>query len=155
MHPDTALTMQSAMTEIAREVIETVADRPGDSQARRIARQQMTAWSISSFEPRDPVETMLAGHCVIFDHLLRDGACDTLRGQQQDIKVRVRPQVLATGKMFLAHLDRFERLQGRLLAVLPAAEQTESPSAGPNASRDAAARAPAEAARPPVPGRAG
>src|SRR5580693_6673351 len=111
MHPDTALTMHSAMTEIAREVIETVADRPGDSPAKRIARQQMTAWSISSFEPRDPVETMLAGHCVIFDHLLRDGACDTLRGQQQDIKVRVRPQVLATGKMFLAHLDRFERLQ--------------------------------------------
>src|ERR1700692_1106351 len=112
MHTETGFTMLTAMGEITRAVIETVADRPGDSPARRLAppptppagrppRQQTTASTMMSFLPRDPVETMLAGQCVIFDHLLRDGAHDTLRGQQQDIKLRARPQILVAGKSFL------------------------------------------------------
>jgi hypothetical protein len=118
MNTDTGFTFQTAMSEITREVIETVADRPGDSPARRVARHQMTAWSILSFLPRDPVETMLAGQCVIFDHLLRDGVRDTLRGQHQDIKLRTRPQHVASAKMFLANLDKFEHMQTRLAAKL-------------------------------------
>jgi hypothetical protein len=153
MHTETSFKMLTAMGELTREVIETVADRPGDSPARRVVRQQTTASTILSLQPRDPVETMLAGQCVIFDHLLRDGAHDTLRGQQQDIKLRARPQILATGKMFLAHLDRLERMRTRLpdsLAGRPPVEQADSPVAETSIARDIAASAPADGTRPPA-----
>jgi hypothetical protein len=144
MNTDTGFTYQTAMGEITREVIETVADRPGDSQARRRARQQATVYTMMSFLPRDPVETMLAGHCVIFDHLLRDGARDTLRGQPEDIKLRARPGLHASGKMFLAHLNKFEQLRNRSVDKLagqrPAEEAAAEsvPSRGPEAPLDAA-----------------
>jgi hypothetical protein len=152
MHTETGFTMLTAMGEITRDVIETVADRPGDSPARRLTRQQTTASTIMSFLPRDPVETMLAGQCVIFDHLLRDGAHDTLRGQQQEIKLRARPQILATGKMFLAHLDRLAQMRTRLsdrFAVQPPVAQAASPAAEGSAQGDAASSADPDPTIPP------
>jgi hypothetical protein len=153
MHTETGFTTLSAMREITRDVIEAVADRPGDLPARRLARQQTTASTMISFRPRDPVETMLAGQCVIFDHLLRDGAQDTLRGQQQEIKLRARPQILATGKMFLAHLDRLEQMQSRLddrFAVQPPSRQAASPAAGASGQGDAADSSAVDPSPPPA-----
>jgi hypothetical protein len=144
MQNETTFTMLTAMGEIVREVIETVADRPGDSPARRTARQQATASTMMAFGPADPVETMLAGQCVIFDHLLRDGAHDTLRGQQPEIKLRARAQILATGKMFLAQFARLEQIQTRAAARLAA--QTPVASSAPDAGA-AAASVPADAVR--------
>ena len=148
MQSETTLTMLTAMGEIVREVIETVADRPGDLPARRIARQQATASTMMAFGPGDPVETMLAGQCVIFDHLLRDAAHDTLRGQQPEIKLRARPQVLATGKMFLAHLARLERIQTRAAARLAAQTPVVSPAPDAGARPGVGASAPSDDPRP-------
>ena len=144
------------MDEIAREVIETVTNRHGNSPARRIVRQQATASSISSFQPRDPMETMLAGQCVIFDHVLRDAARDTLGGHDPDIKLRARPQVLATGKMFLAHLDKLKTLQARL-AEEPVAQAPGKKAAASIVTADAPRNEarPAEALRATGPRRTG
>jgi hypothetical protein len=152
MQSETGFTTLSAMREITRDVMETVADRPGDSPARRQVRQQTTVTIMMSLLPRDPAETMLAGQCVIFDHLLRDGAHDTLRGQQQDIKLRARPQILATGKMFLAHLARLEQMQTRVTdgqIVQPPVERAASRTDARPVS-DIAAPSPAGGVRSPV-----
>jgi hypothetical protein len=144
MQSETPSTTVSAMGEIVRQVIETVADRPGDSPARRIARQQATACTMMAFGPANPVETMLAGQCVIFDHLLRDGAHDTLRDQPPEIKLRARAQTLVTGKMFLAQFAKFEEIQTRAAARLAA--QTPVASSAPEAGA-AAASVPTDDAR--------
>ena len=154
MHTETGFTILTAMSEITQEVIETVADRPGDAPAKRFARQQATALTMMSFLPRDPVETMLAGQCVIFDNLLRDSARDALRGQPIEMKLRTRNQSYASGKMFLALFARFEQLQTRPadnLVVQPPVVKAASPASRPSASHDAAASAPAEPGRHPVP----
>ena len=149
MDMDQTFTFQTAMGEICKDVIEAVAERPGDSEAKRYSRHQTTVYSMMSFMPRDPLETMLAGHCVIFDNLLRDGARDTLRGQPDLIKLRARPQLLASGKMFLADLDKFEHLRTRQhdkLSVQPPAREEAAdpiPAPEPEAPRTEAAPVPA------------
>jgi hypothetical protein len=66
-----------------------------------------------AYNPRDPVETMMAGHCIVYDHMLRDGARDMLRGQADEIKIKARPGILATGKMFLSTMQMLARMQLR------------------------------------------
>lgn len=154
MQTDTGFTFETAMGEICQGVIETVADRPGDSEAKRFARHQTTAWTMMSMRPRDPLETMLAGHCVIFDHMLREGARDLLRGQSEQIRLRARPQVHASGKLFIVHLDKFEQMARRpadqLAVRAPAAGPEPADEAPPNVADEAPANVaepvPAEAA---------
>src|ERR1019366_8805536 len=84
-------------------------------------------------------EAMLAGQCVIFDHLLRDGARESLRGQPEQIRLRATPQIHASGKMFLAHLTAFKDMRGRqeetLAFQLPKRDARQTSEAAP--SRDA------------------
>jgi hypothetical protein len=151
MQTDSDLQYLSAMSEITREVIQTVADREGDSQPRQSARQHATAWSIASLQPRDPVETMLAGHCVIFDHLLRDAARDAFGTPTAEIRLRVRSQVLAIGKLFLAQLERLEQRQARFGnegAIQDSVDEAASSPAEPEAQREDADAA--EAIQQPV-----
>ncbi|MGA3005515.1 MAG: hypothetical protein ABSE20_27745 [Acetobacteraceae bacterium] len=132
MHTETGFTIMNAISEITQEVIETVADRPGDSPAKRFARQQSTAWTMMSFLPRDPVEAMLAGHCVVFDNLLRDTARDALCGQPMELKRRTRSQSQAFGKLFLVHIEKFDQRQARLADQLAAQSPAGQNPAGQN-----------------------
>ena len=142
-----AFGFQQLTGEIIRGVVETVAERTGDTEAQRFARTQTVVFSIMAFLPRDAMETMLAGQCVVFDHVLRDGARDLLRGQAELIKLRARPQLNATGNMILktlSHLDRLKSRPGE--QALPTARLAESASAPP-----ARAASPAPPIRTPAP----
>jgi hypothetical protein len=81
--------------------------------------------------PRDAVETILAGQCVMFDHLLRDATHDLLRNGAEPIKRRIRSQVTALGRLFLKHLEQLWQLQAR-----PLQQTAASPHAEPEASPD-------------------
>jgi hypothetical protein len=143
--PATAsFTFENLATEILRGIIETVAERHGDTEAQRFSRHQTTVFSVMAFLPRDALEMMLAGQCVLFDHLLADGARDLLRGQEELIKLRVRPQLTAIGNMFLKHLAQLIRLQARpadRIAQLPRATKPEAEAGETAVARPAAANA--------------
>jgi hypothetical protein len=67
--------------------------------------------------------------------LLRDGTRDLLRGQPEQIKLRVRPQLTAMGRLFLQHLVHLRKLQVRpveQIAVVPVAKPA---AAVPRAAR--------------------
>jgi hypothetical protein len=136
MTTDTGITFQAAMGEICKGVLETVAERPGESDAKQSIRRQTAVYAVMSFMPRDPAEAMLAGQCVIFDHLLRDGARESLRGQPEQIRLRATPQIHASGKMFLAHLTAFKDMRGRqektLAFQLPRRDARETSEAAPS-----------------------
>ena len=136
MTTDTGITFQAAMGEICKGVLETVAERPGESDAKQSIRRQTAVYAVMSFMPRDPLEAMLAGQCVIFDHLLRDGARESLRGQPEQIRLRATPQIHASGKMFLAHLTAFKDMRGRqeetLAFQLPRRDARETSEAAPS-----------------------
>jgi hypothetical protein len=66
-----------------------------------------------AFLPRDAMETMVAGQCVMFDCLLRDATSDLLRSEAQPVKRRIRSQVIALGRSFLKQLEQLRLLQAR------------------------------------------
>ena len=126
-----AFTLEQMTAEVLRGIIETVGERADDTPARKSIRHATTVFSVMAFLPRDAVELMLAGQCVIFDHVLRDGARDLLRGQEEKVKSRVRPQLVSAGNAFLKHLDRATQLQKRpieQIAALPHAEEEPVPA---------------------------
>jgi hypothetical protein len=129
MSTETDGSYHNAMTSICLDVINTVADQPGDSPSQRSLRRQTVADTVMSLMPHDPVETMLAGQCVIFEHLVREGARDLLRGQAELIKLRARPQICASAKMLLSNLDKFEQRQARSIGQA-VAEQAGAGQAG-------------------------
>lgn len=104
--------------ELLRGIIETVADTPGLPPERKAAAQQTVVCSVMAFNPRDPVETMMAGQCVVYDHMLRHGAREMLRGQAELVTIQARPGILACGKTFLATVAMLVRMQRRSEAQL-------------------------------------
>ncbi len=126
---------EQIFTEIIRRVLDTVTVKPPRSPERGAAAKQAAVCSVMAFNPRDPVEAMLAGQCVVYDHLLHDGAKDLLEGMTQELVIRARPGVLAAGKMFLGTLGMLVRMQRRPEAQLafgrPLPEPTPEPVAEP------------------------
>src|ERR1700733_7682288 len=113
MQATQAIGFQQVATEIIRGIIDTVGDKPGLSPERQSAAQQTLVCTIMAFNPRDPLETSIAGQCLIYDHIMRDGARDLLRGQQEEIKIRNRAGVLGAGKLFLQTMAALDRIQSR------------------------------------------
>ena len=136
---------EQIFTELLRGLIDTVADKPGLSPERKSAAQQTVICSVMAFNPRDPVEAMLAGQCVIYDHMVRDSAKDTLCAPAEQLRLRARPGVLAAGKMFLGTLGMLVKMNRRPEAQLafarPEPAQEEAPKQ-PTAAPVAAAEAP-------------
>jgi hypothetical protein len=146
----------TAMTEISRDLIAAVAEHPGDSPARRLERQQAVADTMMSLEPQTPIETILAGHCLVFDHLILESAHHLLNCEEEKIRLRIRPQICASARMFLAELEKFEQRNTRSMVRLAAEQRIETRLVQP--AQRAAAQAstqPAEPARAAPPDQSG
>lgn len=142
MQPNQAFGYEQIFTELLRGVVDAVSDKAGLSPERKAVAQNTAVCSVMAFNPRDPVETMLAGQCVVYDHLLRDGAKEMLRGQAEQLMIKARPGVLAAGKMFLGALGMLLRMQRRPEAQLafarPLPAEAEAPKQPEPAPVDAA-----------------
>ncbi len=99
MQAPPAFGFEQLITELLRGIADTVADRPGETEARRFARHQTAIFSVMAFMPRDGIETMLAGQCGMLDLLLRDATRDLLRSEPGLGKFRMRSQLTALGTM--------------------------------------------------------
>jgi hypothetical protein len=134
-----------AMTEICRGVMDAIGNQPGDTPERKAGRRRAVADTMSSMQPNDPLETMLAGQCVVFDHMVREAATSLLSGQTEAIKLRLRPQIFSASRMLLANLAQFRQSQADAEAKLG-----NQPGAAPNRAEAAvaAAKAPAPAKAP-------
>ncbi len=147
MQPGPTFGYEQIVTELIRGILDTVADKPGLTPERKAAAQQTVVCSVMAYNPRDPIETMMAGQCIVYDHMLRDGARDMLRGQAELIKIKARPGILSIGKMFLATMDTLCRMQGRPENQLVFARQLPAVAEPPTNQAPAPDIAPQE---PPV-----
>jgi hypothetical protein len=141
------------ITELLRGLADAIADRPGETEAQRFARHQTAIFSVMAFMPRDAMETMLAGQCVMFDHLMRDAARDLLRNEAEPVKRRIRAQLTGLGRSFLRLLAEFRRLQsrtGQQTAALPDARPVPPADAAQKTLNTAAARPAAAVSEPPT-----
>jgi hypothetical protein len=128
MQSDSNFGFPQIVRQLIGDIVNTVADKPGLSPERKAVARQTVICTLMAFQPRDPVETMIAGQCIVYDHLLRDGARDMLRGQSDEVKIKSRIGILSTGKVFLQTLTMLTRMQGRPEADLAFARQLETPS---------------------------
>ena len=90
----------------------------------------------------------MGGQCIVYDHLLRDGARDMLRGKVELETTKARPGIFACGKIFLATVSMLTRMQRRAEAGLAFGRPIEEtsgvqPAAEPEGAPLAASEAPA------------
>jgi hypothetical protein len=95
------------------DIISALADRPGASEAARLAIARGSMSLILSFLPQDVLQMMLAGQAVLFNRLAADGARDVLRGMKDTLKLRAQTNVTNMGRLTAKHLDTLIRLQDR------------------------------------------
>ena len=130
-------TAEQLMDQQIDGVIYALADPRRLTETERQAERRTIAGTVRAFQPRNPVETMLAGQCVIFDTLLRDGMHDLRMGSSGP---RVVSGVLATARSFLRVFETLRRRQN------PPAEKPRSQTRMAQTETDAPA--PERAAEP-------
>jgi hypothetical protein len=104
MFPVPAPSVDDLLPLLARDVIEAIADRPHESEARRQDRAQCAMRLIEAFEPEDGVEIMLAGQTVLMQNLLLDAVHDARRAATMDNAHRHRQQAMSMCRIQLSCL---------------------------------------------------
>ncbi len=141
------------LTHIVGEIAKAVSDRSGETQQQQFARCQAAVRMILGFQPRDVIETLLAGHSVMMHETMLSSVHDTLLGEADATRRSTRSTFVAMNKEFNNNLAYLERYQARPIGV----RRTEVASAdvtragpGPTSPPAAAARTHAapEAAMP-------
>ena len=103
-------------------IVGAICDRPGDTEAQRDARSRDVSDAIQGFEPRDPVELMLAGMAVTHAHLIQDSVRDLVREQDNRLRARGKTTIVALGRAMVAFLKELRIARKRTPAISEAAE---------------------------------
>ncbi len=99
------------------DIVESVCDRPGETAERREARARDVTGSVLAFNPRDPVEIMLAGMVVTHIELIRASAREALLDQKDISRGRAKSSIVALARVVLGLLKELRLAQKRTLAA--------------------------------------
>jgi hypothetical protein len=125
------------------DMAKAISERSGETRQQALSRYQAAVRMIMSFLPRDVIEAILAGHCVMFHEVMTDSVRETLRGEPDTTRRGTRSNLVALNRVLSGNLDRLARSQSR-----PVEGQREEPEAG--AEAEMAERAPPAAADAPA-----
>ena len=137
-----AFTLHDLFTFVIGDMAKAIAECDGENPERQFARSQAAAHLILGFLPRDGIEAMLAGHCVMLHAVLTANVHTTLRGDADPKRRGPRSNVSGLNKAFNETLDRLERYQQR-----PSEGSRAAPEATP--TPDEAGSPPAGLTEPP------
>ena len=87
------------------DMAKAICERKGETQAQQFARCQAAVHMIMGFLPRDVIEVMLAGHCVMLHEVMIVDVHGCLCGEV----ATARRTLVALNKAFNDNLDRLER----------------------------------------------
>ena len=91
------------------EMAKAVSERNGETKQQQSTRSQAVVRMIMGFLPRDVIEAMLAGRCVMFHEVTTDSVRDTLRGEMDTMRRATRSGIVAMNKSFAGNLGLLER----------------------------------------------
>jgi hypothetical protein len=126
MDPQTPFGFKDLLTHIVSDMARAISERMGETSQHQFTRTQAAAHMIMGFLPRDAIEAVLAGHCVMFHEVMTDSIRDTLRGEMDSYRRATRNNIVALDKCFGNNLERLERYQAR-----PAQGRRDEPDALP------------------------
>jgi len=150
--------LKQLLTHVIGDMAKALAERHGETTADKIARTNAAVHMIVGFLPRDVIETMLAGHCVMFHELIVDSVRHMFLGEPAADRRSSRGGIVAMDKCFANNLERLKQLQSRPARSNPeAAEATAAVSADQPieamvaaATKETAARKAAPTGRAPL-----
>jgi hypothetical protein len=142
MDPKPAFTFHDLFTFVIGDMAKALAERDGENPERQFARSQAAAHLILGFSPRDGIEAMLAGHCVMLHEVMTADVRSTLRCDVDPKRRGPRSNLVGLNKAFNDNLDRLERCQLR-----PSEGSRDAPEATPGP--DEAGPPPDDATEPP------
>jgi hypothetical protein len=97
------------LTQVVGGIARAVCRRPGEAQPQQMVRSQTAAHTVMEFQPRDSIEAMIAGHCVMFHEMIVDSVHTTLGGELVENQRATRGTIVAMDKAFGNNLTRLER----------------------------------------------
>ena len=94
-----------------RALIDMVCDDPDQTEAELGAQREATAAVIGALDPRDAIEAIISGHCVMYHYLTRDAARDFSRCVDRAVRPRLRSAIMAAERGFSRNLRLLWRKQ--------------------------------------------
>ena len=95
------------------DMAKAISERNGESKQQQFLRCQVAVQMIMSFLPRDTIEALLAGRCVMFHELMVETVGHTMRGEVDSARSATRTSIVAMDKVFANNLALLQRHQLR------------------------------------------
>jgi hypothetical protein len=95
------------------DMAKAISERNGESKQEQFLRCQAAVQMMMGFLPRDVIEAVLAGRCMMFHEMMVDTVRLTLRGEVDSARVATRGSIVAMDKAFGNNLRLLERYQLR------------------------------------------
>jgi len=143
MDTQQAYGFQQVLTHMVGDIAQAVSERNGETPRQRNARSEAAVFMILGFLPRDVIEALIAGHCVMLHELVVDSVRHTLTGEMETTRRATRGGIVAMDKAFGTNLTRLEHYQERPSVGCQDAAPADVPVAMP---ADAPVDAPANVA---------
>ena len=119
---------QAVAQDMIQGVVHSICDRPGQTVAEREALVRQVVSSVMAFEPRDPVELMLAGMAVANFHRIMDQTHDAFSEAPELPRDRANARIVALERATTGLLKEIRILQNRPLADAVEAPRTDVPA---------------------------
>jgi hypothetical protein len=117
------------LASVIGEIAKAVGERSGETAQQQFARSQAAVHMIMGFLPRDVIEALLAGHCVMLHETMLASVHDTLLGEADAMRRSTRSALIAMNKEFNGNLGHLERYQAR-----PVLGRRDAPAMAPEAT---------------------
>jgi hypothetical protein len=130
MEPTPDFSFKDLFSHIVGDMARAVSTRDGENEQQKLTRSYAAVQTIMHFMPRDAIEAMLAGHCLMFHEAIVDGIRITLRGEQDKLRRATRANLVSLDKCFGENLARLERYRSR-----PSEGTRDEPEAEPVEAR--------------------
>ena len=121
-----AFGFKELFNHLVGDIAKAIAQRGGESKQQQITRSEAAIHMIMGFLPRDVVEAILAGHCVMFHELMVDTTRHTLLGEVEATRRATRSGIVAMDRAFANNLTRLEQYRLR-----PSDGRRDAPEAAP------------------------
>jgi hypothetical protein len=147
MDPQSAFTFQDLLTFVISDMAKAISERSGETEQQHFARSRAAAHMILGFLPRDVIEAMLAGHCVMLHEVMTADVRSTLHVDPAAGRRRPRCNIVGLNRAFNDNLDRLESYRER-----PTEGSRDTPTAQqPAEPRPTPPDVQPEVAKPPPP----
>ena len=77
------LSFKDHFTQVIGDMASAVCQRPGETHEKQVLRSKIAIQTVLGLRPRDSIEALVAGHCMMYHELIVDAVHTSLRDDMQ------------------------------------------------------------------------